>query len=96
MRDDSTVSMSVAETDGQSTYNYLVCSRCQLGVWNAAQPARTLQPLPTTSPSLIGPFPRHEGRAALKALIMGTTPALIRLYLSALAVAAPGRGAEPH
>lgn len=85
------VSMSVAETDGQSMYNYLVWSCCQLGVWNAAQPALTSQP-PPTPPSLIGPFPRHEGRAALKALITETTPVLICPYLSAFVVAAPGRG----
>lgn len=43
-------------------------------------------------PSLIGPFPRHEGRAALKALIMETTPVSICPYLSAFVVAVPGRG----
>lgn len=42
--------------------------------------------------SLIGPFPRHEGRAALKALIMETTPVSICPYLSAFVVAALGRG----
>lgn len=42
--------------------------------------------------SLIGPFPRHEGRAALKALIMETTSVSICPYLSALVVAVPGRG----
>lgn len=47
---------------------------------------------PPTPPSLIGPFPRHEGRAALKALITETTPVLICPYLSAFVVAAPGRG----
>lgn len=47
---------------------------------------------PPTPLSLIGPFPKHEGRAALKALIMETTPVSICPYLSALVVAVPGRG----
>lgn len=80
------VSMSVRETDRASVYNYLVWSCCQLGVWNVAQP--TLNP----PLYLIGPFPRHEGRSALKALIMETTPVSICPYLSAFVVAVPGRG----
>ncbi len=43
-------------------------------------------------PTLIGLFPRHEGRAVLKALIMETTPVSICPYLSAFVVAVPGRG----
>lgn len=43
------VGMSVRETDGQSVYNYLVWSRCQLGVWNTAQ--LTLNPPPPPMPN---------------------------------------------